>query len=88
MQAAVIEASLRAAAHAIVETTDGTSEQATRAAVKSQGLARRILDASGRLAAGVARTALADAMAPEAFDAAVFSVSKLLATAWRVGESK
>ncbi|EIM04122.1 hypothetical protein LRK24_10255 [Rhodanobacter denitrificans] len=83
MQAAVTEAGLRAAVHVVATETGAKSEQAVRADVRAQGMARRILDASGHLVASVVRSTLADPFAPGAFDAAAYSIGKLLATAWR-----
>lgn len=83
MSGAVAEAGLRAAVHVIRSETGAPSEHAVRAAVKAQSLARRVLDASGNLAAGVLRSSLPDPWAPEAFDAAVFQVGKLLCIAWQ-----
>jgi hypothetical protein len=82
MQAAVTEAALRAATHAVVTETGATSEQAVRADIRKQGIVRRLLDSSGRLVLSVARSAIADPFAPGAFDAAAYSVGKLLAQAW------
>lgn len=83
MQKAVTEAALRAATVCAMDETGSTAEQSTRSDVRSQAVLRRVLDSSGRLLASVARTAMADPFAPEAFDAAVFTVGKLIATAWR-----
>lgn len=82
MQAAVTEAALRAAVHVVAVETGAASEQRTRAEVKAQGIVRRVLDSSGRLVLGVARSVLADPFAPGAFDAAAYAVGKLLAQAW------
>lgn len=84
MQAAVTEAGLHAAVHVIATETGATSEQAVRADVKAQGKMRRLLDDSGRLVLNVARSTLADPFAPGAFDAAAYSMGKLLAEAWQL----
>ena len=84
MQTAVAEAGLRAVVHVVMAETGVSSEQAVRAQVKEQGTLRRLLDGSGRLVVSVARSALADPFAFDAFDAATYAVGKLLAEAWRL----
>lgn len=84
MAACVGEAGLRAAAH-VIHAETGVGEMAVRASVRQQSIARQVLDQTGRVVAGVLRTALPDPWAPEAFDAAAFNVAKLMATAWRAG---
>jgi hypothetical protein len=89
MVGAVTEGGLRAAVHVIVTETGATSEQAVRAQVKAQGTLRRLLDGSGRLVLNVTRSTLVDPWIPGAFDAAIYSVGRLLADAWqmRAGEN-
>ncbi len=84
MVGAVTEGGLRAAVHVIATEASAGSEMAVRAEVKAQGVLRRLLDGSGRLVISVARSAIADPFAPGAFDAAVFTVGKLLTDAWRL----
>lgn len=87
MAGCVGEAGLRAAVH-VIHTETGGGEMAVRAAVRQQSIARQVLDQTGRVVAGVLRTALPDPWAPEAFDAAAFHVAKLMATAWRAGGAR
>jgi hypothetical protein len=56
-----------------------------RAIVRQRSIVRHVLDGTGYVAASVLRAALPDPWSPEAFDAAVFHVAKLMATAWRAG---
>ncbi|MEY2169561.1 MULTISPECIES: hypothetical protein [unclassified Rhodanobacter] len=85
MVGAVTEGGLRAAVHVIVTEASACSEMAVRAEVKAQGVLRRLLDSSGRLVTSIARSAIADPFAgPGTFDAAVFTVGKLLTDAWRL----
>lgn len=88
MAGAVAEAGLRAAVHVIQVETGAPSEMAVRAEVRREGIARRVLEHSGRVVSGVLRSALPDPWAPEAFDAAAFHVAKLMTTAWRAGGAR
>lgn len=84
MAACVSEAGLRAVVHVISHET-GAAEMPVRASVRQHSITRQVLDHTGRVAASVLRTALPDPWSPEAFNAAVFHVAKLMATAWRAG---
>jgi hypothetical protein len=88
MAGAVAEAGLRAAVHVIQQETNAPGEMAVRSAVRRESMVRRVLEQSGELARGVLRGALPDPYAPEAFDAAVFHVAKLMATAWQTGGAR
>ncbi|TBR39264.1 MULTISPECIES: hypothetical protein [Dyella] len=82
---ALLEASLRAATHVIQTEAGIVSEQSVRAQIKQEATTRRILDHSGHLMSSILRSALPDPWLPEAFDAAVYSISKLLCTSWLAG---
>jgi hypothetical protein len=83
MQTAVTAAGICAAATVAAAIT-GASEQTLHPEIRAQGIARQLLDGSGRLVLSVARSVLSEPIAPGAFDAATYAVGKLLAEAWRL----
>jgi hypothetical protein len=83
LAAAITAGSLLAAAHVAALDSGSDALQVVRAEVRQEAITRRVLDSAGRVVSAAVLASLPGPWIPGAFDLAVYSVSKLLLTAWQ-----